>query len=520
MKVLIAEDESILANNIKTFLEYSDFEGEPFAVEIARNGSLALKMIQNAYDLLILDLKMPEMDGTRIIEAVKKIAPEKRPSVILITAYPGDYETANTAIQMGAQFVLPKPFELAQLVAIIMPVLKSRQELLDAYKHGLDLECNWTLMLSKTHTAFIHVYGRLNFAEYCHLPFDSLDSLMVGQQADVAGALFMASSPLNTYRDAQAKIVGIQLFEKLFVGDIQRSLIEAGRAVLHNHNLRLTFVGPRDYLRYPLEFLHDRADYLILKHPIKRFVTSVRATRGTADFNLLLDELKARKEKLKILLIASNTSGPTESGRLPPIDYVDQEIDEISAYLKQLLPTRYFTIDVLHTEQATLSEILTRLEGCKYHILHYAGHGYHDERFPDKSCLFFWEQEGCKGKVKALSISTLKNVLSRRGFDLRFLYLSCCSGNASSGEAALLSDNFLGIADGLIQTGIPAVLGFRWSISDDGARELAQSFYRHLFEKGKYDLSTALFNARCEVAGSENGQEFGDWLAPILIVQG
>ncbi len=80
---------------------------------------------------------------------------------------------------------------------------------------------------------------------------------------------------------------------------------------------------------------------------------------------------------------------------------------------------------------------------------------------------------------------------------------------ADDGVSGVRGDNTL--EPGAIETLKP--------VGSDGVTD-TRYLVRHLFEKGKYDLSTALFNARCEVDGSENGQEFGDWLAPILIVQG
>lgn len=224
----------------------------------------------------------------------------------------------------------------------------------------------------------------------------------------------------------------------------------------------------------------------------------------------LLSKLQDRREKLKILLIASNTP--------PAIGGVDEEVAGLYDRLSNALPSDRFTIDYIPTEKATYDRVMARLTGCNYHVLHYAGHGAHNEKFPERSCLLFWERENRQGEVRALTVDALKNRLRLRGFDLRFVYLSCCSSASASDEGALLDDDFLGIADGLIFAGVPSVLGFRWPASDQGAKELALAFYESLFGQG--DLDTALFHARCKVKESEEGQDSGDWLSPILIVQG
>lgn len=509
MRALIAEDEFVLANNIKICLEHEEFQNERFEVDIAENGAIAMRLIQSDYDVVILDLKMPEVDGTQIVEALGMIQPQKRPQVVLITAYPGAYETASIGIKMGVQVLLQKPFELPHLMNIVRDLINSRRQLLESVKHGTKLQCNWTLALTEVGTAFIQVSGLLNFADSCPLPWARLDTLVASQQAEVASAMINTSGQLHHYRKFHAKNTGADLFEKLFTGTIEKSFVAAGSMVFHSHDLKLAFIGPRHYLNLPLEFLNDGADYLILRHPMRRVVTGIR-TRGSSGLSHLLSELQEKREKLKILLVASNT---------PPLqDSVDEEVATINAHLKTILPANRVIIDYLPTEEATYDEIIARLKGCRYHMIHYAGHGQHDERFPERSCLFFWEKKGSQGNVKSLPVNTLKNTLRLKGHDLRFIYLSCCYGTATSSQLALLNDNFLGIADGLIFTGVPSVLGFRWPVSDTGARELALTFYDSLFSQG--DLDTALFDARCKAEGSDQGQDIEDWLSPILIIQG
>ena len=211
-----------------------------------------------------------------------------------------------------------------------------------------------------------------------------------------------------------------------------------------------------------------------------------------------------------ILLIASNT--------IPRIDNVDEEVEELYQWLTKVLSPNHFEVKYLPTAEASYETVMKHLRGCKYHILHYAGHGHHDENNSANSCLYFWEEKNHKGTVHPLSVNTLKNTLLIKEHSLRFIYLSCCSSSASSDVRTLLNDNFLGMADGLIMAGIPSVLGFRWSVSDRGAKECALAFYKSLFDQGYLD--TALFNARCWVKGIVQGQDIGDWLSPILIVQG
>jgi CheY-like chemotaxis protein len=508
MKVLIADDESITANNIKMCLESEVFEGEHFNADLAENGEAALQLLKSGYDLVILDLRMPLVNGIHIVEAIDLMEPKKQPLVVLITAYPDDYKAASIGAQLRVQALVPKPFELPELMGVIRGVLKSRRQLLEAERHGIKPRCDWTLAFSDIGSVFIQVNGLQNFADSCYLPWTKSDMLMAERKAEVAGELFNASGHLHRHHKSFAKDIGVDLFKKLFTGDIQQSFIAAGSVVLHNEDLRLSFLGPRHYLKLPLEFLHDGSDYLVLRHPMRRFITGIRF-RGNTGISQLINEMQGNREKLKVLLIASNTR--------PRIGGVDEEVEAVYNLLCESLPPNSFVIDYLKTEEATFDEVMARLNGCRYHILHYAGHGSHDQNFPGRSSLCFWEKKNCQGELKDLSVNKFKNTLLMKEHNLRFIYLSCCFGTATSNEEILRNDTFLGMADGLILAGVPSVLGFRWPVSDRGAKELATAFYTSLFDQGRLD--TALFNARCKVAGSEEEQDFGDWLSPILIVQ-
>ena len=81
----------------------------------------------------------------------------------------------------------------------------------------------------------------------------------------------------------------------------------------------------------------------------------------------------------------------------------------------------------------------------------------------------------------------------------------------------LLDDDFLGVMDGLVMGGVPAVLGFRWPVSDGGAQLLAQSFYAAWLERG-YRPDKALCEARTTVA-DQMGRDERAWFSPILAMR-
>jgi hypothetical protein len=307
-----------------------------------------------------------------------------------------------------------------------------------------------------------------------------------------------------------SKEIGKQLYQKVFEEhkEVLRGYNRVLGRVPKGYLLHLCLESSRDFLRVPLEFAFapDLGEYLALKHPLSRFVKDAQARMRPLSPKFLND-LWARKGALKVLLIASNTK--------PRIDGVDEEVKALDFFLRKakegvgvLCQVKY-----IPTEQATYERVEEELQECKYHIIHYAGHGRYNEQSPERSSLLFWERENRQGDVKPMMASKLKLLLDNS--NVRFIYLSCCSGSKIGDSAQLLDDDFLGIADGAIYAGVPAVLGFRWPVSDKSAKQLALAFYRSLLGQGNLDL--ALFHARREVAGPNRDDP--TWISPILIVQ-
>ena len=100
--ILIVDDEEVVR------LSYArTLSGDHCNVEAARNGIDALKMMQQqAFDVVLLDLRMPEMDGMAVLKTIKEQWPDSE--VIIITGYPA-VETAKESVTLGAFAYLAKP---------------------------------------------------------------------------------------------------------------------------------------------------------------------------------------------------------------------------------------------------------------------------------------------------------------------------------------------------------------------------------------------------------------------------
>ena len=108
-KILIVEDEEAIADLEKDYLELSGFE-----VEIQISGDAGLKAaLSNDYDLIILDLMLPEIDG---FEVCKKIRETKNVPILMVSAKKDDIDKIR-GLGMGADDYMTKPFSPSELVA-------------------------------------------------------------------------------------------------------------------------------------------------------------------------------------------------------------------------------------------------------------------------------------------------------------------------------------------------------------------------------------------------------------------
>lgn len=117
MKILIIEDEKLLADSVKALLEKRGFD-----VECVYDGLSGAEYAElGIYDLLILDVMMPEMDGFQVAKSVR--AKRCATPILMLTARSG-LEDRIEGLNAGADYYLTKPFDVRELLACINALLR------------------------------------------------------------------------------------------------------------------------------------------------------------------------------------------------------------------------------------------------------------------------------------------------------------------------------------------------------------------------------------------------------------
>lgn len=136
MKILIAEDEVHLADALSQILKKQNY-----SVDVVHDGRSALDdALTGIYDLLLLDVMMPELDGFAVLKTLREEGVAT--PVILLTAK-GEINDKVTGLDYGADDYIPKPFATEELLARIRAALRRRGEVIpeDGLKFG-DVELN------------------------------------------------------------------------------------------------------------------------------------------------------------------------------------------------------------------------------------------------------------------------------------------------------------------------------------------------------------------------------------------
>ena len=320
------------------------------------------------------------------------------------------------------------------------------------------------------------------------LPFSKLEleNFMLRIGARRRGTRGQESSEIDAI-----KSFGGKLFKAVFQGEIldslEDSLEEANKRAL-GLRLRLRLTNAPDLINLPWEFLYysdlNRFLSLSTNTPIVRYL-----------------ELPERivplptTPPLRILVILSNPDD------YPKLD-VEREWKNLKAALGKLEQKGLLVMELLET--VTPMALQYKLRRNDYHIIHFVGHGGFDEQSNDGMLLF----EDEKGHGKPFSGQDLGTLLHDER-TIRLVILNACEG-ARTG----FSDPFAGVAQSLVQQGIPAIIAMQFEITDQAAITFASEFYNAITEGLPVDA--AISDARKGIYFQGNEIEWG---TPVLYMR-
>ena len=116
-RVLVVDDEESLR-----FLLTSELEAEAFEVQSAGDGEEAIEIVRKKieekgkFDVVLLDIRMPKVDGWEVLRFIKSNSPETK--VIMLTAY-ADVKNAIESLRLGASDFISKPYDLDDVLTSI-----------------------------------------------------------------------------------------------------------------------------------------------------------------------------------------------------------------------------------------------------------------------------------------------------------------------------------------------------------------------------------------------------------------
>jgi len=287
------------------------------------------------------------------------------------------------------------------------------------------------------------------------------------------------------------KDFGRKLFQTVFQGDVltclHGSIAEADR---NNTGLRirLRLSDTPELVSIPWEFLYDGAANrffsLSVDTPIVRYL-----------------DLAGRVEPLTVhppLRILVMIASPQD---YPELD-VEQEWHKLKEATAALEARGLLILDRL--AKASLDTLRRQLRSTKYHIFHYIGHGGFDQQAEDGVLVL----EGEHRQSHLVSGQRLGTVLHDAD-TLRLALLNACEGGRTS-----QADTFAGVAQSLLQQGVPAVIAMQFAITDKAAIVLTHEFYAALADSLPVDA--ALSEARKAIFTSDNDIEWG---TPVLYMR-
>jgi Tfp pilus assembly protein PilF len=296
-----------------------------------------------------------------------------------------------------------------------------------------------------------------------------------------------------------AKRFGEKLYAALFSADVRSALQSSLDQARRNGEAGRGRVGVRVRLRLsevpelsgvPWEYIYNpglnRFLALSTETPLVRYLDMPERIRPLTVV-----------APLRVLVMIA---GPTDYPRLD----VRQEWFNLNTAVAPLQEAGLLQLDLLETP--TLTGLQRQLRRGDYHVFHFIGHGAFDRKAED-GLLLFEDDEGRGRPVSGQDLALLLHDHS----PLRLAVLNACEGALSAAD-----DPFAGVAQSLVQGGLPAVVAMQFEITDRAAIVFAHEFYRALADG--YPVDAAITEARKVLLTESRGVGL-EWGTPVLYMR-
>ena len=120
-RILVADDDESIRKILAVILE-----DRGYAVDTAKNGKQAIELSKNNfYNLALIDIRLPDIEGTRLLSSLRETVPRMRK--VIITGFPS-MQNAVEALNKGADAYVTKPFEVEKILKTIKEQLAKQQK--------------------------------------------------------------------------------------------------------------------------------------------------------------------------------------------------------------------------------------------------------------------------------------------------------------------------------------------------------------------------------------------------------
>ncbi|HKR00294.1 MAG TPA: CHAT domain-containing protein [Pyrinomonadaceae bacterium] len=289
------------------------------------------------------------------------------------------------------------------------------------------------------------------------------------------------------------KQFGERLFNTIFSGDVQsclRSSIEEAERQGIGLRLRLHLTEVPELAVLPWEYLYNSR--------LNRFISISNRTPLVRYMDL--------PERIRPLTVAAPLrvlamiSSPAQS------EYEELDVEREWKILKEALGEleQQGMVQLERLDDASLIGLQRQLRRKQYHVLHFIGHGGFDHQ--SQCGVLVMEGEG--GRDRLVSGQELGALLHDEE-TMRLAVLNACEGARGSE-----TDSYAGVAQSLLQQGVPAVVAMQFEITDQAAISLAREFYGAIADN--YPVDAALAEARKTIFAEGNSLEWG---TPVLYLR-